>query len=112
MLKVERAEFARLFREFVSSYPSEPDGVRYVHAYEENRRQSRQNLQAIREAADRGEDVTDLVLLKLLPHTDGSGNRDRGAWVHIAPAIQENIKGWLERRGWWTNAEHLPRVAE
>jgi 5-methylcytosine-specific restriction protein B len=61
MPKVERAEFARLFRGCASSYPSEPEGVRHVHAYEENRRQGRKNFQAIVGAADRREDVTDLV---------------------------------------------------
>src|SRR5215208_977615 len=51
MLKVERAEFARLFREVASSYPFEPDGVRHLRAYKENRWQGRCNFQAILEAA-------------------------------------------------------------
>jgi len=60
---------------------------------------------------ERGEDVTDLVLLKLLPHNDTEGNRERGAWVHIAPAIQKDIKTKYEGAG-WTKPEDWPAIAE
>lgn len=33
-----------------------------------------------RGAADRGEDVTDLVLLNLLPYEVTAGNREKDAW--------------------------------
>jgi 5-methylcytosine-specific restriction enzyme B len=98
MLRFEKVEFTRLFQEFVNSYPSTLEGEQHIRAYEENRRQGRQNFQTVVQVADRGEDATDLVLLKLLPHADTSGNRDRGAWVHIAPAVQGNLKVGLTRR--------------
>jgi len=107
----KRPEFAELFREFVSSYPATPQGQRHVTLYEEARKQARQNFEAITAAADRGEVVTEQVLLKLLPHADTSGNRERGAWIHIAPAVTKNIKGWFEGSG-WTKPEDWPLVAQ
>jgi 5-methylcytosine-specific restriction protein B len=111
MIENKRTEFARLFREFIDSYPSTPDGERHVAAYKEQRREGRRNFETIVKAADRGEDVTDLVLLKLLPYEDTISNREKGAWVHIAPAIRGTIRDWFQRKG-WTKAEDWPRVAE
>ena len=48
MLKVERSEFASLFQEFAGSYTSTPDDLRYVEAYEKQRREGRQNFEAVR----------------------------------------------------------------
>jgi hypothetical protein len=38
-MKVERTEYTNLFRGFASSHPSEPNSLRHLNAYEENRRQ-------------------------------------------------------------------------
>jgi 5-methylcytosine-specific restriction protein B len=111
VLKNKRSEFARLFQEFTNSYPSTPDGVHHVTAYEEQRREGRRNFDTVVEAADRGEVVTDLVLLKLLPYYDFAGNLQKGAWVHIAPAIRGNVTDWFQSKG-WTKAEDWPCVAE
>ena len=64
LLKNKRTEVAKLFQEFADSYPSTPDGLYHIEAYKEQRSEGRQNFGAIVEAADRGEDVTDQVLLK------------------------------------------------
>jgi len=60
--------------------------MHHVEAYEEQRAQGRQNFEAIVEADDRGEDVADQVLLTLLPYRDSPAYREKGAWIHIAPA--------------------------
>jgi len=86
MLESKRAEFVDLFREFASSYPSTPDGMHHIDAYEEQRAQGRQNFEVIAEAADRGEDVADQMLLKLLPYRASPAYQNKGAWIHIAPA--------------------------
>lgn len=84
-----------LFREFVSSFPSTPEGRKHIDSYEKDREQGRENFAEIVAADDRGEDVTEQVLLKLLPYSDTAGNRERGAWVHIAPAVQGNLRQWF-----------------
>jgi 5-methylcytosine-specific restriction protein B len=50
-------------------------------------------------AAARGEDVTGLVFLKLFPYADTTPNREKGAWVHVAPAVNADLQGWFEGSG-------------
>ena len=88
----KRAEFVKLFQEFVNSYPYTPDGLRHIAAYKEQRQQGRRNFEAIAAAAESGEDVTESIMLKLLPYQDSPTNRQSGAWIHINPCI---IKGLL-----------------
>ena len=83
MPRFTKMEFPGLYRAFIDSgYMGSLDGMRHLNAYEEGRIQGCLNFESVVEARDRGEDVTDLVLLKLLPHTGTKGNRERGAWVH------------------------------
>src|SRR5215211_1876426 len=94
-------EFPDLYKAFLDSgYLQSLDGTQHLNGYEENRNEGVSNYRSVLEARERGEDVTDLVLLKLLPHNDTTGNRERGAWVHIAPAIQGNVKKWFEGARW------------
>ena len=53
---------------------------------------------------------TNKILQRLLPHTDSAAHRRSGAWVHVAPAIQGEIRNWFEAAG-WTRAEDWPKVA-
>ena len=84
-------EFAKLFSEFAASYPSSPEGQRHIQGYPECRQQGEANFQAAVASAGRGEDVTDFVLLKLLPYENTAPNRSRGAWIHIAPSVTKDI---------------------
>jgi 5-methylcytosine-specific restriction protein B len=60
--------------------------------------QARKNFQEVKEAADRGEDVTGQILLKLLPHTDSDARRQKGAWIYFASSTEE--EDWSSRSGW------------
>ena len=77
MLEAKRDEFVRLFREFARTYPQTPDGQNHLVAYESGREQGRQNFEEIVAAAERGEDVADRVLLKLIPYKDSLGYRKK-----------------------------------
>ncbi|MEG4272742.1 MULTISPECIES: AAA family ATPase [unclassified Microcoleus] len=87
MLAEKKAECVKLFQEFVNSYPYTPDGLRHTAAYQEQRQQGRRNFEVIAAAAESGEDVTESVMLQLLPYQDSPTNRKRGAWIHINPCI-------------------------
>jgi hypothetical protein len=50
--------------------------------------------------ADAGEDVTERVLVKLLPHRDTPFNRQRGAWTSRQAVINREIKLWFQNVGW------------
>ncbi len=47
MVVENKAEFARLFEEFVTSYPNTSAGLRHTAAYNEQRDQGNRNFEAI-----------------------------------------------------------------
>ncbi len=100
MLAEKKAEFARLFQEFLNSYPYTPVGLRHTAAYEEQRQQGKRNFEAIAAAADFEEDVIELVLLQLLPYPDTTKNRQRGAWIHIGSSVTKDKKECFEAAIW------------
>lgn len=99
MLDSKKAEFIRLFQEFADTFAVTPEGQKHISLYDKNRQTGQQNFQSIQAAEARGEDVTDLVLLKLLPHMGTASNETQGAWNHHAPAITGNLKKWYESDG-------------
>jgi 5-methylcytosine-specific restriction protein B len=110
----KRAEFVKLFQEFVNSYPYTPDGLRHIAAYKEQRQQGRRNFEAIAAAAESGEDVTESVMLQLLPYQDSPTNRKRGAWIHINPCIQKKLvlHSKLYKLDQWSILPVRPRIAD
>lgn len=93
-------EMEELFDEFLEEYVDSDGGRRHAALYEDGRERIRENLREIRQARERGEDVTERVLLGLLPYADSENNRRKGAWVCIAPAITGDLRGWFESVGW------------
>ncbi|MGB5055482.1 MAG: AAA family ATPase [Nitrospirales bacterium] len=106
----KRSQFIQLFDEFASTYPETPDGRQHVAGYSAGRTVAERNYAEISAADARGEEITDAVLLKLLPYADSKNNRESGAWIHLAPTINGDIRKWYEAKG-WTRAEDWPRVA-
>jgi hypothetical protein len=107
ILQSKEQEFRSLFSEFVGDYLNTSEGEKHLRFYDEGRSKGRENLEAVR--AMHG-DVTDSVLRGLLPHTNSAAHRASGAWIHIAPTIQGDIKEWFEGAG-WTRAEDWPKIA-
>jgi 5-methylcytosine-specific restriction protein B len=106
----KKTEFLELFRQFVEGYLSRPDGRTHLARYEEGRTHGRSNFEKVVAAANRGEDITDLVLRLFLPYTDSAAHRAAGVFIHIAPAITGDVKEWFESVG-WTKPEDWPNVA-
>lgn len=102
-------QFTELFLEFIDSYPYSGDGLRHIAAYDQQRQQGCRNFKAIISAADAGEDVTDSILLQLLPYTDSFANRTRRAWIHIAPALATDVRKKYAKR---TKSEEWPDIAQ
>ncbi|MBD2388836.1 hypothetical protein [Cylindrospermum sp. FACHB-282] len=96
MLDDNKFEFIKLFQEFISSYPYTVDGIGHIKSYTQQRQQACRNFEAIRAIADTGENVKELVLLQLLPHSNTSNNRQRGAWINMTPSVTEDIQEWFE----------------
>ncbi len=107
----KRAQFEILFEEFLEVYPPTEGGRNHIERYEPSRGEAQENFEQIVEAAERGEDITDKVLLKLLPYGNTSTNREKGAWTPLAPAIQGDLQKWYEAQG-WTDPGDWPHVAQ
>ena len=100
MIATKIDEFIELFQEFANSYPNTIQGITHTAGYAQQRQIGCRNFSAIAKAADCGEDVTDSVLLKLLPHSNTPNNNQRGAWIYMAPAVKKDIKEWFEEAKW------------
>ena len=104
-------EFEILFEEFIDSYLYTAKGLKHTQSYPRQRESGQRNYQGILEAKKAGEDITDRVLLQLLPYRDTKTNREQGAWIHIAPAINKDLKVWVENSR-WTKSEDWYKVAD
>lgn len=92
----KRAEFLMLFEEFVGSYLLSPNGEVHSAYYDEGRRQARSNLAKLIESSERGEDITEEVLSKLLPYINTPANRKRKFWVSSAGVFMTDARKRLE----------------
>jgi hypothetical protein len=106
----QRARFAELYQEFLDAYLHQPAGQEHWAFYLRSREDAERNYVEVITRMDSGEDVTDLALLKLLPHSDRPQNQERGAWISPAPAITDDIRYQFEKAG-WTKAEDWPLIA-
>lgn len=104
-------KFTELFSEFVANYLTSSDGQAHIQLYSKGREEGRANFKEVLAAVQRGENVTDLVLQKLLPHANTDGNRAKGAWIHIAPSVNKDVKAWFEGAS-WTKADDWPKIAQ
>ncbi len=83
-----------------------------LHAalYESSRETARRNFDTITSEAAAGRNITDLVLDKLLPHASTPSNVSRGAWTHVAPTINGDIRDKFEGAG-WAKSDDWPAIA-
>ncbi len=107
----KRDAVAPLCQEFLHTYAHTPTGQQQLNLYTRGRDVARTNFALITAAAARGDDVTDRVLLQLIPYADSPANRQRNAWTYVAPAITGDMRKWYERKG-WTHPAEWPRVAQ
>jgi hypothetical protein len=96
---------------FAAEYANQDAGRQHLASYQPQRERGRVNFERVVAKADRGEDVTSDVLVKLLPHLNSPHNRKRGAWIHIAPAVTRDVQQWFEAAG-WARKEDWPKVAQ
>jgi hypothetical protein len=99
-----------LLKEFAGDYLRTPAGQEHLGAYDRSRARAKENWARVQQAKRDGQDVTDLVLEGLLPHLNSPHNRERDAWIHVAPAITKDLRKWFENKG-WANSEDWPSIA-
>ena len=106
-----KEKFEGLYKKFVDSYLSTPNSEQHKTLPIKSKQEAIENFDQIKSAHKRGEDITDSVLKSFLPHRDTEYNRNRGAWIHIAPAINKDVKKWFENKGWISKSD-WPDVAK
>lgn len=111
ILSSKQTELENLFTSFISSYPASKEGQRHLALYARGRESGAKHYEQIVSAAEAGEDVTNRVLLLMLPHADTSGNREKKAWLHVAPAVTKDIQNWFEGAG-WTSPDDWPQISK
>lgn len=110
-MQIKRDEFQTLYTQAYEQYLTTEAGRAHLAFYASQRAEARGNLEEIRAMRARGEDITDAVLLKLLPYADTTPNRAAGAWACITPAITGNVRHWFERAK-WTQRSDWPAIAQ
>lgn len=102
--------FGSLFTEFADTYLRTSKGKQHVGYYAKSRKEAQESYKSINDAFAQGQDITDLVLLKMLPYQNTAPNRDKGVWIHMAPAIISDVKSWFENKGWASKTD-WPAIA-
>ncbi|HBE17847.1 MAG TPA: ATPase [Cyanobacteria bacterium UBA11149] len=110
MLMQKKAEFIRLFQEFVQSYPNTPAGLRRISVYNQQRQERKRNFEAIFSEFESGEEVTEAVLLQLLPYSKSANTLQSADSIDNTPGITKDIKEWFEGAN-WIKPEDLQKVA-
>lgn len=105
-----KEEFKILFGEFVQKYLSTPKGQKHVDIHLQSVRDAKLNFKQAVEMDRKGQDITDFVLEKLLPHQNTKNNRKKRAWIHPAPAVTKDLKSWFEGAK-WASKEDWPDIA-
>jgi hypothetical protein len=108
---MELSKIRSLIPEFKSGFLDKPKGRDHVAWFPAGRTIGRNNLAEATRRTEAGEDVTEFVLSKLLPHLDSPYNRERGAWCCIANVITRDIRQWFEGIG-WAKPDDWPQVAQ
>lgn len=96
---------------FQKDYFDTPEGRAHVQRQTEESKRVQATFHALKQGKDAGEDITDKVLLTLLPHSDTKGNRERGAWISTWSCVTKDVKSWFEGAK-WKKASDWPAVAD
>ena len=99
------------FNRFVADELERPEGRATLALAERSARDGRAAYREILAAMDRGDDITQGVLLGLLPYRNTAANLKRGGWIHPTPGLEGDLFGSFERRG-WVGESDWPIVAQ
>lgn len=107
---VDKDQIKGFVKEFEETYLNKEEGQRHLQAYEKEREEVRRYFAEIKGKYERGEDITDEVLYKLLPYVDNKTTREKGYRRSVQGFIIKDVKTWFEEAG-WQSRENWPNVA-
>jgi predicted RNA-binding protein with PUA-like domain len=85
---------------FKEEYLDTPAGQKHLATAETEPKEVKKIFEEIREKYVAGQDITDDVLYRLLPHTDSEFHRQNNYRVSTWPCIQKDVRSWFEGAGW------------
>lgn len=100
-----------LLEQFANEYPATDGGKKHIAFYQSAREEAKKNFELVKKVFQSGEDITDLVLDKLLPYTNSESHRKEGKWIHWAPVFSGDVKAKMEGIK-WIKSEEWPVVSE
>lgn len=96
---------------FIDGYWNTPSGREHYQTALDEREEVQEIFSDLMKKQQRGIDITDETLRRLLPHSDTQHNRDRGARTSTWPCITKDVVAWFEGAKWKT-ADEWPETAQ
>jgi predicted RNA-binding protein with PUA-like domain len=96
-MSVELEERIQWFRE---EYLDTPAGQKHLAVTEAEPKEVKKIFEEVREKYVAGQDITDDVLRRLLPHIDSEFHRQNNYRISTWPCIQKDVRSWFEGAGW------------
>lgn len=107
----QKSKFQALSDEFREKYLQTEQGKTHLRYYDQEKKEVKEVFGEIEVKHEKGKDITEDVLRRLLPHSDTKYTREKGYRASTWPAITKDIKRWFENIG-WQKKENWPKVAE
>lgn len=92
-----RADFQKYVAEFEQHWDWVTEHVGY---YVHNRREVQDSWLQIKQSKQQGQNITSLVLEKLLPYWNKRRNIEQGYWISVVPVFRVDVRKWFETGGW------------
>jgi predicted RNA-binding protein with PUA-like domain len=93
-------ELEQTIQWYREEYLDTPAGQKHLAVTEAEPEEVKQVFEEIRDKHAAGEDITDDVLRRLLPHFDTEFHRKNGYRISTWPCIIKEVRSWFEGAGW------------
>lgn len=93
-------ELEKRIQWYREEYLNTPAGQKHLAATEAEPREVQEVFEEIRAKHTAGEDITDDVLRRLLPHADSEYHRKHDHRISTWPCIRKDVRSWFEGAGW------------
>lgn len=97
---IDNKQIKEFVKEFEETYLKKESGQKHLQSYQKENEEVKRNYKEIKEKSERGEDITDNVLYKLMPYVDNKTTREKGYRISVWGFIIKDIKTWFEEAGW------------
>jgi len=111
LTKEQLNKIQELVKIYEEKYLSTEQGKKHLQSYNKEKEEVKKIFKEIKEKYEKGNDITEDVLYKLLPYSNTKYVREKGYRVSIWAAITKDIKIWFEHAG-WQKRENWPNVAK